>query len=208
MTGLGPSATDQQGSFEGTGFGRMVFFSDAVVAIAIALIVLPLVDKAGDPDTVTVLQFAQANGYALVAAATSFAAIGAFWLRHHTLFCGPVKYSPIVLKANFLWLACIVCIPVATILDVGPARTRGGTSFYLMTIAATMASSLVLKKCLALRDRRHDARRAFFADWSPVFLLVIAAVAVHFAPQIGLFGLSILLLTRPVGRIVRGRVPA
>lgn len=177
-------------------------------AIAITRIVLPLVDKAGDPDAASVLQFAQTNGYALVAAVTSFAAIGAFWLRHHTLFSRPAKFSPIVLKVNFLWLACIVCIPVATILDVGPARNRGGTSLYVMTIAATMTSSLVLKKCAALRDRRPDARRADLADWSPVLLLVSGAVAVRFAPQIGLFGLSILLLTRPVERLVRGRAPA
>lgn len=56
---------------------RLVAFSDAVVAIAITLIVLPLVDHAIDAENAT--EFFAGNVVGLITALLSFVIVGVFW---------------------------------------------------------------------------------------------------------------------------------
>jgi uncharacterized membrane protein len=68
------------------GLERLIFFSDAVVAIAITLIVLPLVDSAREVAHMSTSKFLSENAYALTAAGISFVVISSFWREHHRLF--------------------------------------------------------------------------------------------------------------------------
>lgn len=90
------------------GSDRLVNFSDAVVAIAITLIVLPPVDSARDLGTESVGVFLRQNSDNLWAAALSFVVIGGFWKDHHRLFEQVTGYTRVVINVNLLWLAGIV----------------------------------------------------------------------------------------------------
>jgi hypothetical protein len=61
------------------GCRRLVNFSDAVVAIAITLLVLPLFDSASSIGTEGLGKFFQDNETRLLAFGLSFAVIGSFW---------------------------------------------------------------------------------------------------------------------------------
>jgi TMEM175 potassium channel family protein len=98
---------------------RLVFFSDAVFAIAITLLVLeikvPTLPK-GSPDALYWQALADLipsfMGYLL-----SFAVIGVFWIGHHRAFAMAGRYSGRVLGWNMALLCVIAFMPFVTAFD-------------------------------------------------------------------------------------------
>ena len=93
------------------GFRRLVGFSDAVVAIAITLLVLPLVDSASSIGNESLSMFFHHNQTKLWAFALSFAVIGSFWWGQHQLFERVRAYNGVLVWGMFLWLLGIVFLP-------------------------------------------------------------------------------------------------
>src|SRR4029078_7970875 len=78
-------ANRQSPNAETTGIDRLVFFSDAVFAIAMTLLVLPLI--AGSQENgAGVWNGFQDQGPKLYAFAISFWVIGLYWMGHHRMF--------------------------------------------------------------------------------------------------------------------------
>ena len=78
----GPMAAEPDARTE-RGFDRFVNFSDAVVAIAISLLILPVVDAVNDAAqaaTTSAYDFFQENGDRLLAFGLSFVVIASFWV--------------------------------------------------------------------------------------------------------------------------------
>jgi uncharacterized membrane protein len=95
---------------------RLVFFSDAVFAIAITLLVIEihvphLESAASDLAFVAALAELIPNfiGYAV-----SFGVIAAFWAGHHRAFCLAGRYHGRILIWNFLLLGAIGFMPFVT----------------------------------------------------------------------------------------------
>src|SRR3954453_429338 len=97
------------------GLDRFVTFLDAVVAIAITLLVLPLVDVLGgtqtDRDLASVFT-AEASRFGTFF--LSFALIARLWLAHHRIVEGVGAYDGAFLLANLAWSLTIVLVPFAT----------------------------------------------------------------------------------------------
>ena len=190
------------------GLDRIVFFSDAVVAIAITLVVLPLVDSARDtPEGAGA--FLRENGYALVAAGISFAVIAGFWRDHHALFTRVTGYDEVVVRLNLLWLAGIVLMPVATVLEVAaPHGDPLSVGLYLGVIAATM----IVSRLLAARVRaagfvRGDLRpgaRGAAVPWVPVALFLVVSAVALLIPSVGLYALLAMLFAPLLSRALAG----
>src|SRR5689334_18901802 len=95
---------------------RLIFFSDAVFAIAITLLIIDvrpphLGSRASDVEHLMAL----ANLIpSFVAFFISFFVIGAFWMGHHRAFSLARHWSPDLLFPNILMLAAIVFMPFAT----------------------------------------------------------------------------------------------
>ena len=96
------------------GFDRLVNFSDAVVAIAITVLVLPLVDLAANIGSEATAHFLLENRFRLFVFFLSFAVIGRFWLAHHRLYESVAGYNDWLLWANLVWLLSIVFLPFPT----------------------------------------------------------------------------------------------
>jgi uncharacterized membrane protein len=95
---------------------RLVFFSDAVFAIAITLLVIeihiPHVES-GAPDLAYWAALAQLIPN-FVGYAVSFGVIGVFWAGHHRAFCLAGRYQGRAARWNLVFLGAIAFIPFVT----------------------------------------------------------------------------------------------
>jgi uncharacterized membrane protein len=124
------------------GLDRIVFFSDAVFAIAITLLVIQIsVPPASEHDVGSALadRWPQFTSFAL-----SFLVIGLFWSRHHLMFRYIVKSDNVLLWLNLGLLLCIAFMPYPTALVGEHSHDRVAAILYAgtMTIAGLAAAAL------------------------------------------------------------------
>lgn len=111
-------------------FDRFVNFTDAVVAIAITLLVLPLVDISGPRDGQTVWQVLTDNSGLLIAFALAFALIAANWRIHNKVMNGLRSYDSVVFWLNIVWISLIALMPwTAAMFGASDAWNRSGEGF-------------------------------------------------------------------------------
>jgi uncharacterized membrane protein len=115
---------------------RLVFFSDAVFAIAITLLVIELhaphlPHGASDHDHLQSLAnlIPAFTGYFI-----SFAVVGNFWMGHHRAFALASHYHPRILIWNMALLATIAFMPFATAYLSANFGERVPTIFYCATM--------------------------------------------------------------------------
>ena len=192
---------------------RIVAFSDGVVAIAITLVVLPLVDTARDADLRSVGQFLADNASALAAAALSFVVIANFWEAHHTVFERVQGITRGMLRTNFVWLAAIVFLPLPTVLLVGThSDDRLGTVLYIGTMVVATSSLAVTTELgrragvvRAPEDGELSEATLRRRRWLPVVLMTVALVLAAAVPGVGTWALLVLLVSIPAERVWRVR---
>lgn len=190
------------------GLDRLVNFTDASVAIAITLLVLPLIDLVTDGQERSVASVLAQEGGTFLAFAISFVVIASFWVGHHRVFEHLQDYSKAMLWANFLWLASIVFIPFTTQLlaDEG-TDDPAVNALYISTMVVT-TGSLALIEWLAVRDpelQRPEIRGTLSPRGALVALglLLVALVLAVIAPAVGMFWLLLLFLSNPLNRLAR-----
>jgi uncharacterized membrane protein len=100
----------------GMGLERLVFFSDAVFAIAITLLVLEIRLPELEPERVAAeLPIAlKALIPSISAFILSFVVIGAYWMTHHRLFRFIQAYDARLMWINLVFLMSIAFVPVPT----------------------------------------------------------------------------------------------
>ncbi|HSK60885.1 MAG TPA: TMEM175 family protein [Actinomycetospora sp.] len=185
---------------------RLLAFSDAVVAIALTVLVLPLaelVPDADEPDR-SGLTLIQDNLAPIGSFLLSFVVIGAFWAAHHRLFARAADAGRVLVWWNFAWLLTIVVLPVPTKM-VGSFEDDPFTlRFYVGTL---FVSSGLLTVLTVLVGRSLDrAGRAALdhtgAAASSLVLLVIFVLTL-IAPGVGYWPLLLLLVTFLLDRPLR-----
>lgn len=115
---------------------RLVFFSDAVVAIALTLLVLPLTDVVsevvathGDP-----VEAVTENQWRIFSFLLSFVVIARFWVAHHRLFEDVRAYSSPLMTVNLCWLLTIAVLPFPSEMVGAFGIDRFTAMLYLGTI--------------------------------------------------------------------------
>lgn len=194
------------------GFDRFITFLDAVVAIAITLLVLPLVDVltgAHLPHDVAGV-FTQ-NGDRFFSFLLSFAVIARLWIAHHRIVEKVGAYDREFVLANFGWALTIVFLPFATqLISEFSSRDRLAVGVYIGTITL---SSLFLATVGVLVWRRPALRREGVTkdDVLPWTVLVnaggfvLALVLGTAFPRVNYYALLLLFLSGPVDRLLRRR---
>ncbi len=122
------------------GFERLVFFSDAVFAIAITLLVL---DLRLPPPVHGVISLGGLIPK-LIGFGISFFVIGIYWLSHHRLFDGLKDQDGPVRVANLVFLAAIVFLPFPTSVVAEMPGSPGPVVAYALSVAAAGLLLVVL----------------------------------------------------------------
>jgi len=120
---------------EQIGLERLVFFSDAVFAIAITLLALEirLPADTGPLNDVQLFNVLRSLWPKYVAYVISFLVIGVFWMGHHRRYSFIVRYDRTSILLNLLHLMVIAFIPFPTSV-MSEQGNRTGTIFYALTI--------------------------------------------------------------------------
>lgn len=188
---------------------RLVFFTDAAVAIALTLLILPLMEDVGEAtahgaDTYTYLA---ENADPLISFLVSFVIIARYWRLHDTVF-RHIEYEVRGLFAlDMAWLLCMVFLPVATALIGSAPPDRVQYALYIGTILA--ASLLLTMMVVRLRAEPsswrpgHAISAPFVVGcWVATGLIAVALVITMIVPEIGYLSLALLAFAGPVTGLV------
>jgi uncharacterized membrane protein len=200
-------------------FDRFLTFVDAIVAIAITLLVLPLVEVAGSSKGGTVTDLLRSSSDQIWAFFLSFLVIANLWLTQHRVLHNVVASDRLLLRLMLLWTLTIVVLPFPTALVAGSTGHDAVTKvLYVGTMAVSAVllalMSVVIGRNDAIRDSsdRPDAARGF--AMVAAFLAALAVMLV--APLFSYWPLLLLLLPdhvleawrhRHAGRSVRRQPP-
>jgi uncharacterized membrane protein len=192
---------------------RLVFFSDAVFAIAITLLVLeikvPVLPK-GSPDALywhALLDLVPSfMGYVL-----SFAVIGVFWIGHHRAFAMAGRYSGRVLGWNMGLLCVIAFMPFVTAFDAHNLNQHVPGMIYcgtLLLAGLLNAAVVYIATGAAMVAEGTCGTRIRYARRRSLSVILGAGSALVFAwfvPQYGQLGLASIGLWRRL--LTRGMEP-
>lgn len=182
---------------EGPGLVRVVTLTDAVVAIAMTLLVLPLVEVAGEVDTTHVRSLLADHGDLLLSFAVSFVVIYVFWAAHGTALrrVELMDVEPRGLRQlNLGWLLVIAFLPFPTAV-VGRDLNTTSAPIYIGTMLTLSAlTSLIVN----VADRAvGPPRRAGWA-WATTSVFAGCTALSVYNADLGMFALLALALVRVV----------
>ena len=196
---------------------RAKAFVDAVVAIAMTLLILPLmesVSEAAASGAGPVEWFAEHTGQ-LIAFALSFVIIAMFWVNHHRLFTRVRQMSTPLMWITVGWLFSIVWLPVATAMSGQmPSDDPVVIAVYIGSMLLTSALSLATRAYLRLHPSLHTIdpdgeRRGIAVDLAMITLFAASLALAIALPQVSYFALLMMWLTGPLqqvySRLLRGR---
>jgi uncharacterized membrane protein len=183
---------------------RLVFFSDAVFAIAITLLVIeihpPHLPK-GSSDLAHLQALADLIP-SFVGYFVSFMVVGLFWMGHHRAFTLAARYSPRILGWNMALLGVIAFMPFVTAYVSANITQRVPTIGYCvaMLIAAllnfqtnrTATSPPMVDPAADPRDIRYVRQRGLAVILGSATAVVVAI----FFPRYGQIGLVSIPLWR------------
>ena len=176
---------DKHEAESGLSFERVVFFSDAVFAIVITLLVLELKVPHVTEHTEPALRHALVELFPrVVGFVVSFLIIGLMWIEHHRIFRYIDNYNGGPLWRNLVLLLCVSFVPFPTALFSENFWSRTAFILYTGSFGAVATAKLfiwrhavasgLLKKDLAPEFARRIGRRSL--------AIVLSFVSVLLAP--------------------------
>ena len=186
---------------------RLRAFVDAVVAIAMTLLILPLlesVSEAADAELSTATFLVEHRGQ-LISFVLSFILIAMFWMEHHRQYSRTHEVSGALLWINVAWMLTIVWLPVPTAM-VGqmtpdPLQATLYIGTLIMTQVTTLAGKLYLRRHPSFADFTSDElRKGVTGDSVSIFLFFVALAG--WLLGAGYFSLLLLLLADPLEKLL------
>ena len=197
-------------------FDRLINFTDAVVAIAITLQLLPLVDiKATEGESIW--QLISDNSSQIFAFWFSFLILSVLWLKHNQVFNSMRAFDGTIFWLNSLWMALIVFLPWPTALygslnDGQTIASQGVGLLYWWTLALISGIGWLvaihawqkpelLEQSVLIEGREGSGLKKYRgASFVTAFLLI--GLAAEFSPQfvpylsIGIIPMDLLLRSK------------
>lgn len=192
------------------GFRRLVAFSDAVVAISITLLILPLTDVARITGSESMGTFFADNRTKMLTFLLSFAVIGRFWWAQHQTHERLSAYNRVFVWGLFVWLFGIVFLPFSTeLLNSAANSGRGIHALYVGTLLVVSVGVLVQQFAVVhwpeLQNEGHRGESRMAPAVIQALLMALALALAIAVPAIGLWALLLLLLINPMARVQKRR---
>jgi len=176
---------------------RTVALTDAVVAIAMTLLVLPLVEAAGEVDTEHLGSFFGERWNLLLSFGLSFVVIYAFWAAqsaaYQRLAALDVEVDvPALRRLSLWWLLAIAFLPFPTAV-LGREINSSSAPLY---IASLLVLSALTASIGVVVDRVAGPSPAGRWVWSRTVVLVFCGLVSLANATLGIFSLALLALVR------------
>jgi uncharacterized membrane protein len=184
--------TDRSRDFE-----RFLTFVDAVVAIAITILILPLVDLATQLNGGSVADLlhdhvAEIGGFLL-----SFVVIARLWFAQHRAVSTVIAQDTLVMRLMICWTLTVVVLPFPTALVAQVGEQAATKIFYIGTMA--LSSAFLALLCVAIgrnREIRDSDEKPDPAPSAGVFVGFVLALIVSLVfPATSYFPLLVLFFT-------------
>jgi len=164
---------------------RLVFFSDAVAAIALTLLALDLPVPHGSGDNPTDRQLWHNLGAHwhsdFLPFLLTFLVIAAFWNAHRELFRHVDRLgAPSLIPVNFVFLLMIVLLPFVTRVIGEDGDFQVGVVLYATTIVITAVALAVEATIIRRNGLNHPGRERHLSE----FVFGMVALAIVFAASI------------------------
>lgn len=192
----------------GSNTDRVVFFSDAVFAIALTLLVVELQPPEVDfGDGAALLEALAEQSTKYVGFVVSFMVIAINWVLHHEKFQVIVRWDTALVRANFLLLLVVAFLPFPTAVFSDQPLTPIAITLYTGVVAAlSLAQGLVWIVAWRRGLVRHDVPRSVFRavllrGLPVVAAFVIAAILPWFVDP--WWAIAALFLAMPFGILSR-----
>lgn len=186
-------------TISGEHLARVLAFSDSVVAVAITVLVLPLVSiaapESGRPFTAVITD----NWRMIFAFLLTFAIVYILWQGHHRVFENFAAIDDTIVWLNGLWLATIALLPwPSRMLDVD-----GSGRLTAWLYCATLFLNAILLHTIYLRGRRHPdllrnpaiwPQRSLSFQFAALFAILTAVALVQ--PRVAVWALWVVVPMR------------
>ena len=185
---------------------RLLTFVDAVVAIAITLLVLPLVELTAEVGRATsVAQLLEENGAAFWAFLLSFAVIARLWFVQHRALEHVVAGNHRLELLLVVWTLTIVFLPFPTALAARAGDQAATKILYVGTIAVSTLVLGLVDHVVAGGEVVTDADGTtdMLVPLVNVALLLVALAIMLLVPVVSYFPMFLLALDDQVLRVLR-----
>lgn len=160
---------------------RLIFFSDAVIAIAMTLLALELPVPHGKTNPEVWHSFLELLRDDYTNFVVSFGIVAVFWVAHHNYFRKIHVVDPMLRRLNLFWLFLIVLVPFATKVSSQDGDFVLGPVLYAVVVAGIalimmlMAGHAIRARLLRAEAPVHPMRRLVVGvgTAAAVFLLSI-----------------------------------
>ncbi|MBN9157955.1 MULTISPECIES: TMEM175 family protein [unclassified Microbacterium] len=191
---------------------RLKAFVDAVVAIAMTLLILPLMENVTElgREGKTTLEYLQEEQGPLWSFALSFLIIALLWINHHRVFDRVERVRIPLVWLQVGWMFTIVCLPVSTaMLGAMPTDSTQKIVYIgslLMSSLFMVATRVYLWRHPALhRIAPGSLRRGIVAEIVTATMFAISLIVSICVPAIGYSALFLLVLSGPIQALVARR---
>ncbi len=181
---------------------RTLTLTDAVVAIAMTLLILPLVDVSGEVVTGRLGDRLVEYSDLVTSFVVSFLVIYVFWAAHgEALGRLDQRDAAGIRSLTMWWLLVIAFLPFPTAV-LGREVNTSSAPFYIGTMTLL---SLLTSAISAVVDRAVPDRRRGWISWLTTLVFLVCALVSTINARLGLLGLLALVLVRLIEvRMARG----
>jgi uncharacterized membrane protein len=191
---------------------RLKFFTDAVVAIAMTLLILPLLENVSEAakEGVDTATFLGDHGDQIFAFVLSFVIIARFWVSHERLFDSVERWTGWLMLLNILWMLSVVVLPVVTAMVGSMDTDRLQIAVYVGTMLVNsllMAglSLLVLRNPVIWGEKSQPDFSNMAGSLSVAVMMLVALVIALALPGVGYLALLVLFLSNPLQGVLERR---
>jgi len=188
---------------------RFKAFVDAVGAIAMTLLILPLMESVSDAasDKLSTVEFFVEHSGQLLSFGLSFTLIATFWMGHHRQYRDVEWITTPLLWINIAWMATIVWLPVPTAMigqmDTDLLQPVVYIGTLILTQVTTLAGWVYLLRHPDFTTTPVETLRAgVIGDLAAIILFLVALAIAVFVQPYGYAGLLVLLLSGVVTKLL------